>query len=79
MTSYDHGDPDRSIAPSECSKYISISTSGKIDLGSNVAVVRPEAPVAGYKYPEIKNIALLKEGTTNGTLGYEIIDAGKVR
>ncbi len=79
VTSYDHGAPEAGIAPTECSKFISISTTGEIDKGSNVAIVRPEAPAAGYTAPSLENLTLLEGGTATGTIGYKIIDPTLIR
>ena len=74
VTSYDRGSDSLSLAPTECSKFISVSTSGEIDKGNNVIIARPEAPAAGYKEAGIPNIALMTGGRATGTVGYEIID-----
>ncbi len=74
VTSYDHGQPDAGIAPSECSKFISISTAGEVDKGSNVVIVRPEAPAAGYHGPGFENMTLLEGSSASGAIGYEIVD-----
>ncbi|RPI02704.1 MAG: hypothetical protein EHM72_03500 [Calditrichaeota bacterium] len=74
ITSYDHGMPESGIAPSECSKFISISTSGEIDKGSNVAIVRPEAPVSGYVDAKLDGFTLLEGSRASGKIGYKIID-----
>jgi hypothetical protein len=80
VTSYDHGDPDplKNIAPSECSKYISVSASERVDMGKNVAVARPEAPSAGYVSARLDSIALLPGGTATGTISYRIVDPDKI-
>ncbi len=74
VTSYDRGEPTAGIAPTECSKFISISTAGDVDKGSNVVIVRPEAPVAGYTPAELADLTLLKGGRATGKVGYKIID-----
>jgi hypothetical protein len=79
VTAYDHGAPAGGIAPSECSKFISVSTSGAIDKGSNVVIVRPEAPAAGYVEPVLKNIKLQPGGAATGSVSYEIVDARLVK
>jgi hypothetical protein len=78
VTSYDHGSGELGIAPSECSKYISISKDGAVDKGSNVAIARPEAPAAGYQAPEIPVFALQTGGTTTGKVGYQIVNTTEV-
>ena len=79
VTSYDHGLPEGGIAPSECSKFISISPSGEVDKGLNVAIVRPEAPSAGYRTAALQNIALLPGGFASGVIDYEIVDRTLVK
>jgi hypothetical protein len=71
---YDHGIPASGIAPSECSKFISISTSGAVDKGSNVVILRAEAPAAGYVSADLKGFELLEGGFATGSVGYKIID-----
>jgi hypothetical protein len=56
VTAYDHGlnakDPLsgelKILMPSETSKFAAITSSGTVELGSNVVRVRPEAPAAGF-------------------------------
>ncbi|NQT24132.1 hypothetical protein HQ585_02130 [candidate division KSB1 bacterium] len=66
VTSYDHGDPAKTIAPSECTKFISINTDGSIDKGINVVIVRPEAPVAGFEEAGASVIQASATSTTDG-------------
>jgi len=79
VTSYDHGLPEGGIAPSECSKFISIATSGEVDKGRNVAIVRPEAPAAGYMASSIENMELLPGGSASGTVGYEVVNRTAIK
>jgi len=79
VTSYDHGLPEGGIAPSECSKFISISGSGEVDKGANVVIVRPEAPTAGYVPSNIENLNLLPGGFASGSIGYEIINNSEIK
>jgi hypothetical protein len=74
VTSYDRGQPDAGIAPTECSKFISISTSGAVDKGSNVAIVRPEAPVAGFENASFSDVTIIEGGDATGNIGYKIIN-----
>jgi hypothetical protein len=78
VTSYDHGDPNLGIAPTECSKYISITKDGKIDKGKNVAIVRPEAPSAGYAAAEASGGHWLEGSTNTGAVRVQIIDPDAV-
>jgi len=73
VTSYDRGEPDAGIAPTECSKFISISTSGEIDKGSNVVIVRPEAPAAGFVGATLSEFEHVS-GLGSGRVGFDVID-----
>ncbi len=79
MTSYDSGSDSLGIAPTECSKYISISQDGAIDKGKNVAIVRPEAPSAGYRASGPDLVRLLPGGATSGTVEMQVIDPALVK
>ena len=83
VTSYDCGSDSLGIAPTECSKYISIATDGTVDKGNNVVLVRPEAPVAGFIPSSLDNLKLLIRpegyGTTEGKIGYTIIDPDSLK
>ena len=48
VTAYDFGFEGAEIAPSESPIQIDVDQQGNIKTGSNVAVVRPTAPAAGY-------------------------------
>ncbi|NOY79218.1 MAG: hypothetical protein GXO76_15300 [Calditrichaeota bacterium] len=68
VTAYDHGDPENGIPPTETSKSIVIGASGLVESkGTNVAVVRPEAPVAGYEGPSADEKELTPSPGTKGT------------
>ncbi len=75
VTAYDRGAPDGGIAPTECSKFISMNPSGEVDdKGSNVVIVTPNAPSTGFQSAELANLALQEGGHTTGHVGYEIVD-----
>lgn len=78
ITSYDFGFPTGEITPTECPIRISLKGDGSVELGANVVQVIPEAPVAGYVPASISDIELL-EGTTTGTVKYEIVDPTKLK
>lgn len=52
VSAYDKGDVERSIPPSENSKYVYYDFNNRIHTDKNTAVVVPQAPVAGYVPPE---------------------------
>jgi hypothetical protein len=74
VTSFDHGGMTLGIAPSECSKYLSISKNGKIDKGRNVGITRPEAPSLGFLNADLSDILLATGGRATGKVGYKIVD-----
>jgi hypothetical protein len=79
VTSYDHGMPAAGIAPSECSKFISILTTGEIDIGPNVAIVRPEAAALGFLDADLTDLHLVTGGKATGQIGYEVIEPSKIK
>jgi hypothetical protein len=81
VTSYDHGDPVLGIDPSECTKYVAVQASGEIEKGSNVVVVRPEAPAAGYKSPQFKDAKIVSgiNNTAQGKVNYEIVNSDSIK
>ena len=81
--SYDMGDPNRGtkgLQPSECTKNISEDFSGTVTfIDINCAVITPNAPVAGYKSPQIlgdtKQVA---SGVGTGNLNVNILNPSEV-
>ncbi len=79
ITSYDFGFPFGGIAPAECKISVSLNGDGTVkSLGSNVAVVTPEAPSAGYVSPTLGEIKLV-EGFTTSKILYEIVDPNAIQ
>ena len=76
VTSYDHGDPILGIDPSECTIFVALSSTGEIEKGTNVAVVRPEAPVAGYTPGKLKDSEFIPgpNNAASGTVNFAILD-----
>ena len=80
ITSYDHGDAAKKIPPTECSKFISIDQNGQVkEKGSNVVVVRPEAPSAGFKPSHFDRPYLLPGGNTSGSVTVTIVNPADVK
>jgi hypothetical protein len=75
VTSYDHGDVDLAVPPSECLVGISVDDHNDTYLLNNSAVVRPVAPDAG----RYSNQVTLVSGITNGMVQCEIVDPSLVR
>jgi hypothetical protein len=81
VTSYDHGDVNAKIDPAECSKFIAVQQSGEIQKGTNVVVVKPEAPSAGYVPGDLKNSRFTNgpNNTTTGALDYKILTPSLIK
>jgi len=78
VVSYDFGYPVGGIIPTECPIRISLQADGSVKLGSNVVRVKPEAPVAGL-VPATLGEVKLKQGTTSGSVAYNIVDFKKIK
>lgn len=83
VTSYDRGSDSLGIAPTECSKYISIASDGTVEMGRNVTRVRPEAPSAGYVPSKLDSLRLLVRpqglGTATGKVAFTIVDPNSLK
>ncbi len=88
VTAYDRGisftDPqtgeEKILQPAETSKFAAITQGGKTELGSNVVVVRPEAPVAGYVAPgDIMESLVHYTGDGTGRIVGEVIDPNRMK
>ena len=75
VVSYDFGgDIINEIPPTESNKRLVInSLTGEIRKGTNVVVVTPNPPAAGYVEADIDTVALTR-GTTSAYITYEIVD-----
>jgi hypothetical protein len=76
VTSYDRGSDSLGISPTECSKFVRLLSSGEIEKGTNVVVVRPEAPAAGFVPADFEDSEIMQgaNNTASGTVNYNIID-----
>ncbi|MFC1569326.1 hypothetical protein ACFL4L_03760 [bacterium] len=80
ITSYDRGDVEKLIPPTECTKFISIGPDGEIlEKGPNVVEVRPEAPSAGFEASHIDDLHLLPGSTTSGTISLNLVNPADVK
>jgi len=80
VTSFDRGDAALGVAPSECSKYISITREGEVeDKGRNVQVCRPEAPSNGFVEANLDGLTLVEGGKATGIVAFEIADPTQVK
>lgn len=78
ITSYDFGYNAGGILPAESPIRISLQPDGSVITGSNVVVVKPEAPAAGYIAPSLGNIALI-QGNTTGQIYYDVVDPSQIK
>ena len=68
------------IPPSECTKTIIVLPGQDIPtLGSNVVMVRPEAPSAGLKAAFLDNMKKMPGSTATGNIGYKVINPDAIR
>ena len=76
VTSYDRGSNSLQIAPSECSKLITINPErNETFLDVNTAKIIPKAPAAGYESGAINDNSIFHEsGDATGQIRLEIID-----
>ncbi|MBN2514191.1 MAG: hypothetical protein JXB18_14730 [Sedimentisphaerales bacterium] len=80
VTSYDHGDVEKQIPPTECTKFISIGQNGEVlEKGPNVVVVRPEAPTAGFTPGHIDSLHRLPGSTTSGDISLTLVNPADVK
>ncbi|MBN2007928.1 hypothetical protein JW960_01135 [candidate division KSB1 bacterium] len=81
VTSYDRGSVEGGIAPTECTKFITLNLAGEVeDKGPNVVAVRPEAPVSGFVDASLNDIVLIEgDGQTQGKVGYKIVNPTEIK
>jgi len=77
LVSYDHGDSENDIFPSENTKFISVLTSGDVVTDKNTIVITPTAKSAGYQLND-STLVNHVEGVGTGSITYEIIDETKL-
>jgi hypothetical protein len=84
VVSYDHGDDSLGIAPTECSRTITVNPeTNEILLDVNTVQVVPRAPAAGYVQAQLQdngesNRIAHTSGVATGDLRVEILDPGRV-
>ncbi len=78
VTAYDFGYLTGNIPPTETSIKVNVDPEGNIDKGTNVAVVRPRAPVAGYLPAEVESFEQV-EGSSTGQIVIEIVDPRSIK
>jgi hypothetical protein len=78
VTSYDFGFEFGGVAPSESFIKINVDPQGNITTGSNVVVVRPRTPIAGYLPTEIANFEHIR-GSSTGDIEFDIVDPNAIK
>ncbi|RLB00991.1 MAG: hypothetical protein DRG83_10770, partial [Deltaproteobacteria bacterium] len=73
VVSYDQGDPEIGLAPSECTSIIEKDVWGNFRTDINTVAVTPNAPAAGYTPPEVKELSHVA-GPGTGYIELEILD-----
>ncbi len=74
VVAYDRGDEAAGIFPGENTKQVSVLSTGEVVADINVAVVVPNAPVAGYVPPKDAMPLARVAGPATGDATYSIID-----
>lgn len=76
VVSYDHGDQELQVAPSECSKTITLNPeTNEILLDVNTIQIVPKAPTAGYVESSINEPGIVQgQGRGTGDVIVEIVD-----
>ncbi len=74
VVAYDRGDEETGIFPGENTKQVSVLSTGEVVADINVAVVVPNAPVAGYVPPKDAMPLSHVAGPATGDATYSIID-----
>lgn len=74
LVAYDKGDATQDILPSENTFTLSEATTGVFTYSKNVAVVTPNAKVAGYVDPTSGVTATHSAGPATGSVAYTVVD-----
>ncbi len=80
VVSYDHGDDSLGIAPSECSKTITLNPeNNEVMLDVNTIQIIPRSPAAGFVPGELDNNWIEHVGgVATGDIKIEVIDASAI-
>ncbi|GAB4363073.1 MAG: hypothetical protein Kow0042_00660 [Calditrichia bacterium] len=75
VVSYDRGDPQLKMYPSECSRVIVQDINGNVKLDINTVEVTPQAPVAGYQTGGLDGDTVRHvSGFATGKVWVEVLD-----
>ena len=78
VVAYDKGDAELKVFPSENSKYIQITSTGKLIFDKNTVSVTPNAPSAGFLPAGTDSIRHI-EGPATGNIYLYVLDPFKVK
>ncbi len=78
VTAYDFGYEAGNIQPTETAIRIDVDLQGDITHGTNVAIVTPRVPVAGYTEAGIEKIEHIR-GTSSGEVAFRVVDPREIR
>ena len=79
VVSYDHGDVDLKIPPSECSKTITINPeTNELILDVNTAMIMPRSPSPGYVPGNVDGFIEHISGVSTGTIQLVIVGPDEV-
>jgi len=79
VVSYDRGNADLNMLPSECSRIIVRDINGNITLDKNTVEVTPQAPAAGYKSAGVQDSIRHISGVGTGHIWLDILDPLQVQ
>ncbi|GAB4364183.1 MAG: hypothetical protein Kow0042_02570 [Calditrichia bacterium] len=74
VVSYDRGNEEKGVIPSECTKKITQLNTGEIILDINTAMVTPTEAKAGYVAPKAEDELEHVFGDGFGTITYKVLD-----
>jgi hypothetical protein len=74
VISYDRGDADLNMLPSECSRVIVRDINGNVSLDKNTVEVTPQAPVAGYNQSGLQDSITHVQGFATGNVWIDVLD-----
>ncbi|MBN8707164.1 MAG: hypothetical protein J0L62_14935, partial [Bacteroidetes bacterium] len=76
VTAYDRGDAIKNIGPTECTIFLNVEPSGKIQFAENVLAVTPQFGSAGFEAAGFDiEPKMVGEGRTYGSVGVNILNA----
>ena len=79
VASYDKGNTNIGLYPSECTKVVVKDLAGNVTLDDNTAMVVPGTPVAGYVPPSLQDSLVHVKGFGTGKVSVEMVDPTLVK